>query len=80
MYKAGVVHGDLSEYNILNWDEKPCIIDLSMGVLTDHPIANDLLERDVDRVLNYFRKMGVKDEENRTAYEIIQWIKSGPKE
>ncbi|MBN2013857.1 MAG: serine protein kinase RIO [Candidatus Altiarchaeota archaeon] len=64
MYKQGIIHGDLSEYNILNWGE-PVIIDLSMGVLLDHPLAEELLRRDIRNVLNYFRKFGIEEDEEK---------------
>lgn len=59
MYRKGMVHGDLSEYNILNWGE-PVLIDFSMGVLLDHPLADELLKRDVANVLDYFRGFGIE--------------------
>jgi len=70
MYHKGLVHGDLSEYNILNWDE-PVLIDFSMGVLLDHPLADELLKRDVTNVSNYFRKFGVEKNEE----EILNFVK-----
>ncbi len=71
MYKEGIVHGDLSEYNILNW-EGPVIIDLSMGVLLDHPLAEELLRRDVRNIVKYFGKLGVKEDDE----SVIDFIKS----
>lgn len=60
MYRRGFVHGDLSEYNILDWNG-PVLIDFSQGVLLEHPMAQELLTRDVRNILNYFRKLGVKE-------------------
>ena len=51
---ARLVHGDLSPYNILVWKEEPYVIDLSQAVLTTHPDAKRLLERDVERVEAFF--------------------------
>jgi RIO kinase 2 len=52
---AGVVHGDLSEYNvILQPDMHVMIIDWPQFVTKDHPNAEDLLVRDVKNVLDYF--------------------------
>jgi RIO kinase 2 len=52
---AGVVHGDLSEYNvILQPDMHVLIIDWPQFVTKDHPNAEDLLVRDVKNVLDYF--------------------------
>jgi RIO kinase 2 len=62
--KAGVVHADLSEYNvILNSDLHVLIIDWPQFVKTDHPNALELLERDVKNVLVFFaRRFRVKAE------------------
>jgi RIO kinase 2 len=54
---AGVVHGDLSEYNvILKPDMHVLIIDWPQFVNRNHPNAKDLLVRDVKNVLDFFRR------------------------
>lgn len=60
--KAHVIHGDLSEYNIiLNPDGHVLIIDWPQYVKTDHSTANELLNRDLKNVLTFFsRKFSVK--------------------
>lgn len=55
---ANLIHGDLSTFNILNKDENPVIIDVSQSVLRNHPIANDLLARDINNIFKEFKKMG----------------------
>jgi RIO kinase 1 len=72
MYECEIVHGDLSEYNILN-DGEPVIIDLSMGVLLDHPLAEEMLVRDIHNVLAYFRGLGIEEKED----ELLKFIKFG---
>jgi len=57
--KAKLVHGDLSEYNVMMWKGEPVIFDLSQSVLTEHPNANQLLLRDLENLYRYFKKMGV---------------------
>ncbi|RLI95683.1 MAG: serine protein kinase RIO [Candidatus Altiarchaeales archaeon] len=69
MYKKGIVHADLSEYNILNAG-KPVIIDLSTGVLIDHPNAEEFLQRDVRNICNYFKNFGLKISEMNILKEI----------
>ncbi|MDE1868881.1 MAG: hypothetical protein KGH60_02865 [Candidatus Micrarchaeota archaeon] len=54
LYKAGLVHADLSEYNILIKDGKPFIIDMGQSVVLKHPNAMMFLERDVGNILHYF--------------------------
>jgi len=55
MLCAGVVHGDLSEFNILVDSEGPVIIDLPQAVdAAGNNHAPSILERDVVNLRNYF--------------------------
>jgi RIO kinase 2 len=55
--KAGVIHADLSEYNILlKPDMHILIIDWPQYVCADHPNSQQLLLRDVKNVLTFFRR------------------------
>lgn len=54
--KIGLVHGDLSEYNILVGDDKIYLIDFSHGVKKDSPIYEDLFKRDIENINNFFSK------------------------
>ena len=65
MYGRGLVHGDLSEYNILD-DGRPVLIDFSTGVLLEHPLSGELLERDLRNVLKFFSGYGIKKDFNET--------------
>lgn len=58
--KAGLVHGDLSEYNIMVWKGKPVIFDVSQAVPTSHPMAEFFLRRDLANVNRFFSRLGVK--------------------
>ena len=60
--KAGLVHADLSEYNIL-WLKKPVFIDVSQAVLIGHDNAKKYLFRDIQNITNYFTKLGVETAE-----------------
>ena len=61
LYKgAGLVHGDLSSYNILIQNEEPVIIDISQGMTKDHPISEELLNRDIENIVKDFKKLKVK--------------------
>jgi RIO kinase 1 len=60
MYKAKLIHGDLSSFNILNFNEKPVLIDFSQGTLVRTPNSLELLERDVQNIIKFFKKLGVK--------------------
>ena len=55
--KAGVVHADLSEYNIiLRSDMRILIIDWPQCVTREHPNAMQFLERDIRNVLRFFSR------------------------
>ena len=71
IYKAGLVHGDLSEYNILVKKDKPVIIDVAQAVTLEHFSADDWLKRDVKNIVRYFRKIGVKVEEDDVLKKIV---------
>ncbi|MCK4937545.1 MAG: serine/threonine protein kinase [Methanosarcinales archaeon] len=60
-YAKGVVHGDLSEYNVFVSDEKVTVIDWPQYLEVEHEKAGEFLERDVRNVLAFFkRKYGLE--------------------
>jgi len=65
--KAKVIHADLSEYNIiLKPDMHVLMIDWPQYVSTEHPNAEQLLTRDVENVLCFFRRkrlLNIKSED-----------------
>lgn len=70
-YDRGVVHADLSEYNVIVCaDGEVALIDWPQWVPSSHPNANDLLHRDVGNISSYFsRKYQVtKRTEDLEAY------------
>ena len=69
LYDAGLVHGDLSEYNLVIYDGQIHVIDVGQAVTVHHPNAEDFLERDCHNVANFFAKQGVEtDAESLRAY------------
>ena len=72
-YSLGIIHADLSEYNIFVAEDCVQLIDWPQYVTPDHPHADELLERDVSNVLNHFyKKYGTK----RDLEEVLREIKS----
>jgi RIO kinase 2 len=53
-YRLGIIHSDLSEFNVLVTEDGPKIIDWPSAVESTHPNAEELLERDVANILNFF--------------------------
>jgi len=68
---AELVHGDLSEYNVMVRDGELVLIDLSQAVLLEHPMADELLRRDIKNVLRYFKRLGV---DVPTLKEVYEWV------
>ena len=65
LYSVGVVHCDLSEYNILVKDGVPYMIDFGQAVL-HHPRSEFFLKRDLDNISSFFNKkyrMSVKSDD-----------------
>jgi len=54
--KAGMINGDLSEYNILTDGAAVWLIDWPQWVGRDHPNAEELLRRDVGAVVRFLRR------------------------
>jgi RIO kinase 1 len=60
MARAGVVHGDLSAYNVLLDGQRPVFIDFPQSVdPVAHPEGLSLLERDVLNITTWFNKRGI---------------------
>jgi len=57
MQQCRLVHGDLSEYNMLYHDGKVVIIDVSQSTEGDHPQSLDFLKRDCVNVNSFFKKV-----------------------
>jgi RIO kinase 1 len=76
LYKAKLVHADLSEYNILNLKECPVIIDCGQAVLTTHPHAREFFERDIKNMASYFSKMGLLVGSDAFKKKVKKWKKS----
>lgn len=78
MLCAGLVHGDLSEYNVLVSSEGPVIIDLPQAV---DAVANNnsrvMLERDVTNMAHYFGRFAPELLNTDYGREMWKLFKSG---
>jgi len=70
LYKAGLVHADLSAFNILNNDEEPVFIDFSQATTLDSSRAKEFLKRDIKNICTFFRKLGLKPDEAKVLKKI----------
>ncbi|WP_225332734.1 serine/threonine-protein kinase Rio1 [Halomicrobium urmianum] len=59
LYDAGLVHGDLSEYNVVIEDGELYVIDLGQAVTVHHGNADEFLERDCENVASFFARQGM---------------------
>jgi len=79
LFLAGLVHSDLSEYNILikRLDEKieAVIIDCGQAMPKSHPKAKEFFERDLTNLANYFKKQGIEVDEKMIKERLSGWKK-----
>ncbi|GAB4003658.1 serine protein kinase RIO [Nocardioides ultimimeridianus] len=72
MARSGIVHGDLSPYNILATGERLVIIDLPQIVdLVANPAGFDLLLRDCTNVCGWFRSRGLPVDEQEVYADLL---------
>lgn len=72
-HKAGLVHGDLSEYNLLYFGG-PVFIDFGQAVHKEHPRAPELLRRDAAQLARFFARW----QKGLAADEVLRWIEEPP--
>jgi RIO kinase 1 len=75
--KAHLVHGDLSEYNILMHKDKPILIDCGQALTADHFNAKEFLMRDIANVNRFFKSRDVDIIDNE---ELLQRALKGEDE
>jgi len=78
MLCAGIVHGDLSEYNVLVDRHGPVVIDLPQAInAAGNNNASAILERDVDNLARYFGRFAPELLPTQYGKEIWQLYESG---
>ncbi|PSP39332.1 serine protein kinase RIO [Halobacteriales archaeon QH_7_65_31] len=69
LYRVGLVHGDLSEYNIVVHGDQLYVLDLGQAVTTHHPNSREFLDRDCENVAAFFTRQGHEvDSESLVSY------------
>jgi len=80
-HRCKLVHGDLSEYNLLWHDNRVYVIDVSQSVEHDHPSALDFLRADCRNVNDFFRKNGdLPVMSTRQLFEFVTDVSIGVEE
>jgi len=69
--KAELVHGDLSEYNIMIWKGHPVLFDVSQTVPVSHPMADFFLRRDLTNLNKFFTRIGLEVPSTEECYRRI---------
>ena len=78
MLCAGIVHGDLSPYNVLMSNRGPVIIDLPRAVSATEDIqARYIIKRDIDNLTAYFSRFAPELAESDYATEIWSYYQRG---
>jgi len=78
MLCAGIIHGDLSEYNILVGSDGPVIIDLPQAVdAAGNSNAGPMLERDVANLASYFGRFAPELDGTEYGKEIWRLYQAG---
>jgi RIO kinase 1 len=78
MLCAGLVHGDLSEFNILVGEDGPVIIDLPQAVdAAANNNAEAMLERDVNKISSYYGQYAPELLKSQYAKEIWKLYEDG---
>ena len=61
LLSCNYIHGDLSAYNMLYWDDKLIVIDFPQVVdVRQNRHSRELLFRDLENVYRYFSRFGVE--------------------
>jgi RIO kinase 1 len=75
---TGYVHGDLSPYNLLVWNERIWVIDFPQAVDPWlNPDGLELLQRDIANVCGWFAQKGVATDANAVKSELLTLLREG---
>ena len=72
LYAAGLIHGDLSEYNLVVHDGELCLLDLGQAVTVHHPNSREFLERDCHNVAAFFGRQGFAVDEDALLESVTE--------
>jgi len=70
--KAKIVHGDINEFNILMKNNTPYLIDMAQAMSIKHPMALELLQRDLRNLKKIAVKHGVEFDYEKVLRSLIR--------
>ncbi|KAI5150113.1 RIO kinase 1 [Enteropsectra breve] len=73
--KAGLVHADFSEYNLIYHENKVFVIDVGQAVERDHENSNSFLCMDIQNCNDFFQKKNVAVKSEVDIFEEITGLK-----
>lgn len=68
-----LIHGDLSEFNILNNNQEPVFIDFSQATLKKTPNAEALFTRDINNLKRFFKKF-LSEQKINKLFEKVKFL------
>ncbi len=74
LYKARIIHADLSQFNIFVYNGKIILFDLGAGVELSHPKAEYFLIRDINNINRFFLKKGIEVYPSDEVLEKVKMI------
>ncbi|MDO8055826.1 MAG: RIO1 family regulatory kinase/ATPase [Candidatus Hermodarchaeota archaeon] len=82
LYRAFIIHGDLSGYNILYFDQKSWIIDFPQAIdfasrPGRHRVLKDgrpILLRDITNIVRFFARFGIKADSESLCEEAMEQV------
>lgn len=72
-YRAGFIHGDLSEFNVMIDENSVWLIDWPQWTTPNHPNSENVLRHDISSIINYFAK---KYQKRYDADDAVRFITS----
>jgi RIO kinase 1 len=82
LYRAFIIHGDLSEYNILYFEQKAWIIDFPQAIdFASRPGRHRVLKegrpillRDITNIMRFFARFGIKADPVSLCDEVMEQV------
>lgn len=77
---CNLVHADFSEYNLLYFEKKIWVIDVSQSVEKDHPFSFEFLKRDIYNINNYYSKLGLNIFKFKSLFNMVTDVNLTPEQ